>query len=165
MRRLGRRDKGPDTSDVALVKGERVSAVARAATGERIVTTNLAIYLGDARWPWDRITKAVWDAGERTLTVIGSASPDEAARTLVVRLDDATRLLEVVRSEVTSNVVVAQRIESPGFGGAWVTARRVPGADELRWSVVFDPGRDPRDPELRAWADRNVAEIRASTGV
>lgn len=109
--------------------------------------------------------RASWDPDERVLTVVATPTPGRPPVTTAFEVEDATRLLEMIRIQVTSNILVSQRIEGTGIGGAWVTARRVPGADEVRWSVVFDPGLDPRDPRLRAWADVHVAELRRSTGV
>lgn len=151
--------------ELAAANGERSLGVATATDGTLLVATDRALYVGDLRLPWDRVARATWDSDDGALTVVASTGADEPARRLDLRVDEATRLLEVVRTMVTSNLVVSQRIEDSRFGGAWVTARRDPDADELRWTVAFDPGLDPADPALRAWADANVLELRRSTGV
>ena len=166
MRGFGASD--PDARRArALVapRGERATTYAVTVTGELVVTTSEALHVGELRLPWDRIAKATWDDDEVALTVVGSPAPGEPSRTVVLPFEAPGRLVEMVRLQVTSNIVVSQRIDSATFGGAWITARRVPGGDEVRWAVVFDPGRDPRDPALRAWADAHVAALKASTGV
>ena len=165
MRFFGDRPTDAGARAFARSRGERALASTTARDGVALVATEQAIHVGDRRFPWDRVARATWDSDEGVLTLVGGADPTGTVQTLQIGLDASTRFLEVVRLEVTSNIVVSQRIESAGFGGAWVTARRVPGEVDLRWSVVFDPGRDPRDPALRAWADENVAVIRRSTGV
>jgi hypothetical protein len=52
-----------------------------------------------------------------------------------------------------------------GERGARFVARRVAGSSELRWSVVFDVGLDPADPDLRRRADAILGELRTSLGV
>jgi hypothetical protein len=66
---------------------------------------------------------------------------------------------------VTSSIVVQHHAELVGERGARFVARRVPGSTDLRWSVVFDTGLDPADPELRRRADEILADLRASLGV
>ena len=168
---------------VAGAVGERALAWAATDDGALLVATDRALHVGEERLPWDRVAKAGWDSDEGVLTVVASSGPGERSRSRRLAVGDATRLLQVVRSMVTSNLVVSERIASPEWGGAWVTARRDPDADlrgrrdaelapglapevgGLRWTVVFDPGLDPTDPGRRAWADENVAAIRRSTGV
>ena len=41
----------------------------------------------------------------------------------------------------------------------------MPGTTDLRWSVVFDAGLDPSDPQLRVRADDVLAGLRTSLGV
>jgi hypothetical protein len=152
--------------EFAKARGERATAVATARDGRMLVTTDRAFYVGeDLRWPWDRVVRAGWDADETVLSVLGSPSPEVPAQTVEIPMEESLRLLDTLRSEVTSNLVASRRIEDPVHGGAWVTARHVTGSDEIRWTVVFDAGRDPRDPARRAWADDQVAEIRGSTGI
>lgn len=167
---LSRRDPrsdavGPDDRARAADHGERAEAAATTDGGVRVVVTDRALHVGAVRVPWERVARATWDDEEGALVVVGSPGPAEPAQRLVLRLTDAPRLLETVRVAVTSTVVVSRRLESPVHGGAWATARRAPGDDEVRWVVVFDPGHDPTDPARRAWADAVLAELRGSLGV
>ena len=83
-----------------------------------------------------------------------------------VRLDaDLGRLPEVVRERVTASIVIQHHVELVGERGARLLARRVPGTTDLRWSVVFDAGLDPADPELRRRADEALAVLRTSLGI
>jgi hypothetical protein len=60
---------------------------------------------------------------------------------------------------------VQRHVALRGEAGARFLGRRVPGSTDLRWSVVFDAGLDPRDPVLRARADDALAVLRSSLGV
>jgi hypothetical protein len=71
----------------------------------------------------------------------------------------------VIRERVNASIVVQRRIELVGERGARFVARREPGTTDLRWSVVFDAGLDPSDPELRRRADEALAALRVSLGV
>jgi hypothetical protein len=71
----------------------------------------------------------------------------------------------VVRERVNASIVVQRHVELRGEVGARIVARRVPGSTELRWTVTFDAGLDPRDPDLRRRADEALDTLRTSLGV
>ncbi len=70
-----------------------------------------------------------------------------------------------MRERVTASIVIQHHALLDGDLGARFVARRVPGSVDLRWSVVFDAGLDPRSPDLRRRADTALAELRTSLGV
>ncbi len=118
----------------------------------------------DVRVPWDRVLRASWEPEILEVT----AQPEGGGRPVVhrVRFDGEPGVLpEVVRERVTASIVVQHHAELVGERGARFVARRVPGSADLRWSIVFDTGLDPADPDLRSRADEALAEFRASLGV
>jgi hypothetical protein len=71
----------------------------------------------------------------------------------------------VVRERVNASIVVQHHAALVGDAGARLVARRIPGSTDLRWSVVFDPGLDPSDPDLRARADEALTALRSALGI
>jgi hypothetical protein len=128
------------------------------------VATDAALYLQapQDRIPWDRIAKAVWQEPELAVTAV-----DESGRmvpTIVIRLDEPRDLPAAVHDRVTASVVVSERVDLGDERKAMMVARR--SADgQIRWTVVFDAGMDPRDPELRAAADEALARLRSALGI
>jgi len=152
----------------ARVPGERVLAW-MAVGASSVVATDRALTLptgavGELRVPWDRVLRASWEPEVFELT----AQPVDGGRPVVtrVRIDGEPGVLpEVVRERVTASIVVQHHAVLDGERGARFIARRVPGSADLRWSVVFDAGLDPADPQLRRSADDVLATLRASLGV
>jgi hypothetical protein len=129
-----------------------------------VVVTAAALYVpdrsGHRRLPFDQVASAVWSDDTLEVVLVGPAR--ESFR---VRLDEPGEVPPVVRERVTSSIVLSEHVLLEGPLGALITARRVPGRDGLRWSVVFDAGLDPSDPALRLKADAAIVELRSSTGV
>ena len=152
----------------ARVPGERVLAWMPVGASS-LVATDLALMLpngaeGDLRVPWDRVLRASWEPEVFELT----AQPVDGGRPVVtrVRIEGEPGVLpEVVRERVTASIVVQHHAVLDGERGARFIARRVPGSADLRWSVVFDAGLDPSDPQLRVRADDVLAGLRTSLGV
>ena len=98
----------------------------------------------------------------------GRTRAPDRARPVSLRVPiegDAGALPSVVKERVNASIVVSRHVELQGERGARLVARRTPGSSELRWSVVFDPGLDPADPDLRASADAALEALRGSLGV
>jgi hypothetical protein len=136
--------------------------------GSSVVATERALLLPEgtdpATLPWDRVLHASWDATSIRI----SAQDPAGGRPVELRVpvpDDHGSLPEVVRERVKASIVVQHHVELHGEQGARLVARRTPGATELRWSVVFDPGLDPTDPVLRARADEALVVLRTALGV
>jgi hypothetical protein len=156
------------------VPGERV--LAWMPVGESsLVATDTALVLPEddgrrrpagpeLRVPWDRVLRASWEPEIVEVT----AQPESGGRPVVHRvriLAEPGVLPEVVRERVTSSIVVQHHALLEGERGARFVARRVPNSTDLRWSVVFDAGLDPADPELRSLADLVLGDLRASLGI
>ena len=152
----------------ARVPGERVLAWMTVGASSLVATQGaLVLPTGagdDLRVPWDCVLRAAWEPEVFELT----AQPAQGGRPVVtrVRIEGEPGVLpEVVRERVTASIVVQHHAVLVGERGARFVARRVAGSSELRWSVVFDVGLDPADPELRRRADAVLGELRASLGV
>lgn len=131
-------------------------------TPRYLVATDRALYLqaSDERIEWDRITKATWEQPVFDLVIA-----DVPPRRLRVSVADSGDLPAAVHDRVTASVVVSERIDLGDGRGAKAVARRASDVDPIRWSVVFDPGLDPTDPELRAAADRALTDLRQVLGI
>lgn len=146
-------------------RGERLLAWSRVSPGGVAVATDAALYLPVPqviRLAWDLVAKATFDE-TGSLVVEGRPdrrSPDRAWRVL---LDDPGPLPTLVYERVTSSVVVSERVAIQDELGARIVARRA--GDGLRWTVTFDAGLDPADPQVRARADAALAELRSTLGV
>jgi hypothetical protein len=149
----------------AVDAGERVLAWAEVQPTGYAVATDTALYLPVPhmlRFPWDLISKATFSEAA-VLVVEGRPEPTGRDRAWRVVLASPGTLPTVVYERVTSSVVVSERVVLRGDLGARIVARRV--GEGLRWTVTFDAGLDPSDPQLRAEADEALAELRSTLGV
>jgi hypothetical protein len=127
--------------------------------------TDRALYLQATgeRLPWDTISKATWDEPMLDLVVVDDAG--RPSRLVRVRVDDSRDLPAAVHDRVTASVVVSERVDLSNGAGALLVARRGSDDDDVRWTVVFDPGLDPSDPTLREEASAALAQLRDSLGI
>jgi hypothetical protein len=155
-----------DVVDRLAIPGtEKVVAWGSSIDGTFIVATDRAMY-ADAlidRTPWSRISKASWEEPVLTLTLLDASG--RVKRPVRVRIDDSRDLPPAVHDRVTASVVVSERVDLGDGAKALLAARKDSDAGQIRWSVVFDPGRDPSDPALRAAADAALAQLRGSLGI
>lgn len=151
----------------ARAAGERVLAWLPSGTST-LVATETALLLPEGeepdRVPWDLVLRAVWVDEALDLTVQGGAGGRPRVLHLPVT-GAADTLAGVVRERVNASIVVQHHAALVGDKGARFVARRIPGSTELRWSVVFDAGLDPSDPDLRARADDALAGFRSALGI
>lgn len=118
--------------------------------------------VGLVRIPWEGVTKATWD-DDFVLVVEGRTEGSARDSAWRVRLHDPRSLPTVVYERVTSMIVVSERVNLVGEAGARIVGRRA--GDGIRWTVTFDPGLNPADPELRRRADGALADLRATWGL
>lgn len=160
-----RRPGAPPDLRRLVAHGERVIAWAADRQGDPVVVSTLALYLPTPsgehdRLPFERIASAVWADDALAVALVGTG-----AKRYLVRLDDPGEVPPTVRERVTASIAFSEHVDLVRAGGARITARRVPGAQELTWNVLFDPGLDPGDPELRARAEAAITALRSSTGL
>lgn len=117
---------------------------------------------GFDRLPWERIERAEWDREAEVLRITEFAPFGERTPQRVLRFDRSERLLQLIRERVTASVVYSTHVPIRDGRGVKVVARRPPGTNaDLLWSVVFDEGLDPSDPEIKEAAERALREVRA----
>jgi hypothetical protein len=76
------------------------------------------------------------------------------------------RLLELVRERVTASVLLIRHVPLEGTRGIKVVARRAPtGGGDIDWSFWLGDRLDPNDPQVRAAAERGLAEARSELGL
>ena len=110
---------------------------------------------------WHAVDVGLWQPPEFSIRYRDLATG--AVRMLKLSLAEAGDLPPVLRERVNRTVVVTRRVRLAGDLGAVMAARRDP-AGEIAWTIVFDPGLDPRDPELQAAARESLAQLRRSIG-
>ena len=141
----------------AAAPGERVLAWADTVDGAVVVTRDALLLPGRSRLSWTRIEHATWAHSVLTVTTVDG----EVVR---LTLDDAGDVPEVVRERVTSTVVGETHVPLRGRRGVLLVARRTEGG-EVGWSLRWDPGLDPADPDLARAARSALAETRSAWGV
>lgn len=157
---FGRSSAGTDLAALQIPAGERPLASAPVRGGEVVAGTLRALYVpGPARIAWEEVDEAGWDAEEERLTV---RTTDD--RTLVLDLDDATRLLQLVRERVTASVVLQRHVPVSGRLGVRVAVRRR-GDGSLVLTDVLDPGLDPDRPAVRDAVARARADLAGELGL
>ena len=151
-----------DAQEIGVRPGEKVIAWGRVGGDDSdvVVATDHALYVDAThRLLWTEISRASWDEPILTLSIVtdGRTSP------MRVRIENARDLPRAVNAKVTESVVVSERMELDGGVIAQFVARR--DGDAISWSVVFEAGADPKDPALRASADRALRELRDALGI
>lgn len=159
-------------SQLSLDRGERVLAHARLEDGGYAVATERGLWLRGSRAAgsyerrnWSGVTKVVWDAADSALVMWALGGGDSLVPVRErLRLAEPGFLPETVRERVTASIVVSRHVPLVGRRGVLVAGRRDPGGQQIRWSLTFDVGVDPDDPEVRARAEQGLAELRAQAG-
>jgi hypothetical protein len=160
-----RRPGAPAQVRRVVAPGERALAWGKDGLGQVVVVSTLALYVpgrsGDhERLPYDKIASAGWDDPTLEVVLVGRGGQRH-----LLRLDEPGEVPPTLRERVTASIALSEHVDLVGGAGARITARRVPGKDGLTWNVVFDPGLDPGDPDLRRSADAAIAQLKSSTGL
>jgi len=129
--------------------------------GQFVVATDQALHTKGSSIPWISIIRAQWDEPFLELMVERSSGGGERLR---IPLAEPGNLPAAVRTQVTANVVVSERL-TLADGSQCLAAARRHGPDEISWTLVFDEGVDSSDPAIRAQADRALVELRGALGI
>lgn len=160
-----RRNRPPDEVTDALDANDRLLTWAT-TDGGVLTASRRGLRLPDARFlPWHRIDKAVWRDGDLQLAEAVEVEPGVMAgqSPVTITLTEPRNLPAVVQARVTQSVAHTSRHVLPrGSGVVRVVARRVVGADGLEWSLRYESGADRDDPQVRAAADRLLADTKAA---
>ncbi len=111
--------------------------------------------------PWHCIDQAVWE--EPAFAIRHRDPVSGSSARLRLELARPGKLPPVVRDRVTRSVLVSRRVPLVGELGAVLAARR-DSKGAVNWTVVFDPGLDPADPELQQRARDALEDLRRSLG-
>jgi hypothetical protein len=156
-------------SALPLGSGERPMAYAQSRDGLWWVGTPAALYLPRGsewvRLPWEVIEHAEWEQDSGTLLVTEAADFGERQQQYRADLNDASRLLQLIRERVTASVVLTRFVPVEGRAGMTLVGRRAPGTDgEIEWSFVLGAGLEPEDPRLREIAQQALVEAARELG-
>lgn len=161
---------------------EHVIGWCKADDGTVLAATGRGLHRGPSNWdyprthaprthalPWVQILQATWETPELVITWEDELTADQV-RHETFRLPQPGDLPSAVQAMVTESVVTRQHVpllDLPDEAGAQLVARRQPREPDapVRWSVVFDSGLDPTDPQLREAADLALARARAALGI
>lgn len=144
---------------LGIPTNERVVAWGTSRSEATVVATSAALYGVGERLPWYRIARATWQ--EPFLEITTTDAPPQKIK---VHLTDERDLPYAIHACVTESVIVSERLELDENLGAIAAARRTEDGG-VSWSVVFDPGIDPSDPQIRAAAEAKLADLRSALGI
>jgi len=134
-----------------------------------VAGTREALYLPEARVPWEQVEAADWDKDLERLRVseVGHWGEQrvEHVHTVSETGPEADRLLQLVRERVTASVLLVRHVPVIGRRGVRVVARRAPGGGSpVSWFYEYDAGIDPDDPVVRAAAESALDLARSDVG-
>jgi hypothetical protein len=144
--------------------GERVLASAAGDTGVVVATDRRLLVPqpdGHLGIGWETIERATWDGDGELLTIVQTAPLGSRPRPHRLKLEDAGRLLDVVREQVTASVVISRYVLLDGRRGVRITGRRRPGQSGLSWVVAVDNGLSVDAPGVRDQIASAVARVQA----
>jgi hypothetical protein len=167
---LFRRRRLPADRKPKLDRDERIVAWAGATGDDVVVATNLGLWLPGAaeRLGWHEIHKATWSGRQLALVAArpvadsGDYTVMEDLPALVVTLLDPDRVPEQVQARVIRSVAYTSHHALPEGGGVRVVARRVSGANGVRWTVRYDNGSDATAPGVPEATGELVAQAKIS---
>ncbi len=150
---------------VALGRGEKVLAAAAPSghDGWVVATTYRLVLTGEGGWerPWHHVDGASWsrEAARLVVTWVDGARPAQWA------LDDAERLLTVVRERVQASAVLTHPLDLGDRRSGRVAIRRNLATGELFDQVVLGRFARPDDPEVADQVWRVRAYLREQVGM
>lgn len=130
-----------------------------------LAATDLAFYAEGPgkRVTWDRISRASWE--EPVLEVVLEDEAGAVSGRLRLDVDQSWDLPAAVHDRVTASVVVSEMIDLGDGVRARMAARRANDHGDIRWTIVFDAGADPGDPQLQARARAALTDLRSALGI
>jgi hypothetical protein len=177
MRRLLRRGPAVPPEVVAragLPRGERVLAAAEARDGTWLLGSRSVLAIVPTTsvggpvvtLPWERVQAADWSRDDDRLRITEVGEYGAPKPRHLFRLDEPTRLLQLLRERVSASVVLQRRVVVSGRKGLFVIARRSPtGQGTIRWAYELDRGVDPDEPEVRRLAEAGLRAAAEELGL
>lgn len=155
----------PGERVLAWGSGPMTAAGETAPSRGYLAATDLAFYAEGpgVRVTWDRISRASWE--EPLLEVVLEDESGQVSGRLRLDVDQSHDLPAAIHDRVTASVVISEMIDLGQGASARMAARRANDHADIRWTVVFEAGADPNDPELRARARAALADLRDALGI
>ncbi len=154
-----------DSQALGVRTGERIMATGLGPSQYQppvVIATDRALYFATedepVRLAWIDIARAGWEQPWLSIFTVRGEK-------ITLHLEPAGELPPVVRDRVTASVVIRERVPLDVGGNVVCVGRRESGSDTITWLVEFDPDLDVNSPEIRASADRALAELRLTLGV
>jgi hypothetical protein len=105
----------------------------------------------------------LWDDEQRALTMtrasLGGSPP------VVLHLPGGAPLEVFARERVTATTLARAPLLSGGRVCGWLTARRPPGSDRVRWVLALQGATAAGDPALRSRVAGAIAVLEADLGL
>ena len=151
--------------------GERVLTSVRQVSGALVIATGHALYHQDgpgaghgwSRLAWEDVDQVLWDDEQRALTMtrasLGGSPP------VVLHLPGGAPLEVFARERVTATTLARAPLLSGGRVCGWLTARRPPGSDRVRWVLALQGATAAGDPALRSRVAGAIAVLEADLGL
>lgn len=158
-----------EATGAPLAHRERVLTVLADVHDSPIVATDRAIHYqlgpsGGGSWHrlgWEQVDDVAWDARRSTLTLL---APRFEVHRIELDLARHDALVELARERVVATTLLRTRVPLDQHVAAIITARRLPGTDQVHWVVTL--GGDARNDDARqAQIAAAVAHVRAQSGL
>jgi hypothetical protein len=151
--------------------GERVLASVRQVSGALVIATERAAYCQDgpgtgrpwSRLGWEDVDQVLWndELGALTLTRTPRWEPSR----VVLRLPRSYPLVEFARERVTATTLARAPVLSGGRVCGWLTARRPPGCDRVRWLLALRDATGHSRPDPQSRVAGAIAALEAGLGL
>jgi hypothetical protein len=151
--------------------GERVLTSVRQVSAALVIATDRAVYHQDgpgarrswSRLGWEDVDQVLWDDDLCALTLTTAGS--RGSPRVVLRLPRRAPLLDFARERVTATTLARAPVLSGGRICGWLTARRPPGSDRVRWVLALQDASVSGDPALQSRVSGAIAALEADLGL
>jgi hypothetical protein len=150
--------------------GEKVLISVRQAGETMVTATGHASYhqdgpVADRSWSrlgWEDIGQVRWNDQQGGLTLTHA---DHRGSPVVLPLPRGAPLADFARERVTSTTLARAPLLSGGRVCGWLTARRPPGSDQVRWVLTLRDAAAYGDPSLQSRVAGAIAAVEADLGL
>jgi hypothetical protein len=152
----------PVPDDVALARGERVLATARAGESTLVLTSQRLLVPGetDEGRAWHLVDRGRWDPGTDTLSVTWV---DHAPAGRWV-LTEAGGVPDAFHERVQASIVLVEEVVLDRARRARVVLRKDLASDRILAQTIVGTRCDPDDPELVAATEAAAARLAEQVG-
>ena len=109
------------------------------------------------------VLEATGNGEPRALTLATAAHGGPSQ--VVLRLPRHAPLVEVARERVTATTLASAPLLSGDRVCGWLTARRPPGSDQVRWVLALQDATAAGDPALASRVSEAIAALEADLGL